>query len=69
MSACWAKNAPCADLPGRLDGWDAFIIRSAAQSLTEATNPVEGVYEMLATGKPVVAVGLPRAGPDRPRRA
>ena len=30
--------------------------------LTEATNPVK-VYEMLATGKPVVAVGLPELVP------
>jgi hypothetical protein len=30
--------------------------------LTEATNPVK-VYEMLATGRPVVAVGLPELIP------
>ena len=55
-------ECPYAELPGRLDGWDAFIIPFRRQSLTEATNPVK-VYEMLATGKPVVAVGLPELVP------
>jgi O-antigen biosynthesis protein len=55
-------ECPYAELPGRLDGWDAYIIPFRRQSLTEATNPVK-VYEMLATGKPVVAVGLPELVP------
>jgi glycosyltransferase involved in cell wall biosynthesis len=55
-------ECPYAELPGRLDGWDAFIIPFRRQPLTEATNPVK-VYEMLATGKPVVAVGLPELVP------
>jgi glycosyltransferase involved in cell wall biosynthesis len=55
-------ECPYDELPGRLDGWDAFIIPFRRLSLTEATNPVK-VYEMLATGRPVVAVGLPELVP------
>ena len=55
-------ECPYAELPGRIDGWDAFIIPFRRLPLTEATNPVK-VYEMLATGRPVVAVGLPELVP------
>ena len=55
-------ECPYADLPGRIAGWDATIIPFRRVPLTEATNPVK-VYEMLATGKPVVAVGLPELVP------
>ena len=43
-------------------GWDCFIIPFKRIPLTEATNPVKA-YEMLATGKPVVAVNLPELRP------
>ncbi len=49
---------PYAELPRWIRDWDAFIIPFKRIPLTEATNPVK-VYEMLATGKPVVAVRLP----------
>jgi O-antigen biosynthesis protein len=55
-------ECPYAELSGRIDGWDAFIIPFRRLPLTEATNPVK-VYEMLATGRPVVAVGLPELMP------
>jgi glycosyltransferase involved in cell wall biosynthesis len=55
-------ECPYAELPRRIDGWDAFIIPFRRLPLTEATNPVK-VYEMLATGRPVVAVGLPELVP------
>jgi glycosyltransferase involved in cell wall biosynthesis len=55
-------ECPYDELPGRLEGWDAFIIPFRRLPLTEATNPVK-VYEMLATGRPVVAVGLPELVP------
>jgi hypothetical protein len=55
-------ECPYAELPGRIDGWDAFLIPFRRLPLTEATNPVK-VYEMLATGRPVVAVGLPELVP------
>jgi glycosyltransferase involved in cell wall biosynthesis len=55
-------ECPYAELPDRIDGWDAFIIPFRRLPLTEATNPVK-VYEMLATGRPVVAVGLPELVP------
>jgi hypothetical protein len=47
-----------ADLPALIRHWDVFIIPFKRVPLTEATNPVK-VYEMLATGKPVVSVALP----------
>jgi hypothetical protein len=50
------------DLPAMIDDWDAFIIPFRRTALTEATNPVK-VYEMLATGRPVVAVSLPELLP------
>ncbi len=53
---------PYADLPRLTAGWDAFIIPFKRIPLTEATNPVKA-YEMLATGKPVVAVDLPELRP------
>jgi glycosyltransferase involved in cell wall biosynthesis len=53
---------PYDNLPGLIAEWDLFIIPFKRVALTEATNPVK-VYEMLATGKPVVAVGLPELIP------
>jgi hypothetical protein len=50
------------ELPRLIGEWDLFIIPFKRVALTEATNPVK-VYEMLATGKPVVAVGLPELVP------
>jgi glycosyltransferase involved in cell wall biosynthesis len=55
-------ESPYIELPDRIAGWDAFVIPFRRQPLTEATNPVK-VYEMLATGRPVVAVGLPELVP------
>jgi glycosyltransferase involved in cell wall biosynthesis len=55
-------ECPYAELPDRIAGWDVFIIPFRRLPLTEATNPVK-VYEMLATGRPVVAVGLPELVP------
>jgi glycosyltransferase involved in cell wall biosynthesis len=49
-------------LPELIHGWDAFLIPFKRIPLTEATNPVK-VYEMLAMGKPVVAVPLPELAP------
>jgi glycosyltransferase involved in cell wall biosynthesis len=49
---------PYASLPEWLGGFDVAIIPFRRIPLTEATNPVK-VYEMLASGKPVVAVPLP----------
>jgi hypothetical protein len=53
---------PYLDLPRLIGDWDAYVIPFKRVPLTEATNPVK-VYEMLATGKPVVAVGLPELVP------
>ena len=53
---------PYADLPRLVAAWDCFIIPFKRIPLTEATNPVKA-YEMLATGKPVVAVNLPELRP------
>jgi glycosyltransferase involved in cell wall biosynthesis len=53
---------PYQELPKLIHSWDAFIIPFKRLPLTDATNPVK-VYEMLATGKPVVAVGLPELVP------
>lgn len=55
-------ECPYPELPDRIAGWDAFVIPFRRLPLTEATNPVK-VYEMLATGRPVVAVGLPELRP------
>jgi glycosyltransferase involved in cell wall biosynthesis len=49
---------PYIDLPRLIREWDVCIIPFKRVPLTEATNPVK-VYEMLAAGKPIVAVGLP----------
>lgn len=49
-------------LPGLIADWDCCIIPFKRLPLTEATNPVK-VYEMLAAGKPVVAVPLPELVP------
>ena len=53
---------PYADLPELIGPWDCCIIPFRRCPLTEATNPVK-VYEMLAAGKPVVAVPLPELVP------
>jgi glycosyltransferase involved in cell wall biosynthesis len=53
---------PYTALPGLIAHWHVFIIPFQRVPLTEATNPVK-VYEMLATGRPVVAVGLPELLP------
>ena len=53
---------PYADLPGLMADWQCCIIPFKRTPLTEATNPVK-VYEMLAAGKPVVAVDLPELRP------
>ncbi|HPW54399.1 MAG TPA: glycosyltransferase [Thermoanaerobaculaceae bacterium] len=49
---------PYATLPQWLDRFDVTIIPFRRIPLTEATNPVKA-YEMLAAGKPVVAVPIP----------
>jgi glycosyltransferase involved in cell wall biosynthesis len=51
-------ECPYPDLPRMIRQWDVYMIPFKRIPLTEATNPVK-VYEMLATGKPVVAVPLP----------
>jgi GT2 family glycosyltransferase/glycosyltransferase involved in cell wall biosynthesis len=53
---------PYRELPQLVAGWDCFIIPFKRIPLTEATNPSKA-YEMLATGKPVVAVNLPELRP------
>ena len=53
---------PYGQLPSLMADWDCCIIPFKRQPLTEATNPVK-VYEMLAAGKPVVAVPLPELVP------
>lgn len=53
---------PYAELPALIADWDCGLIPFKRLPLTEATNPVK-VYEMLAAGKPVVAVALPELRP------
>ncbi len=53
---------PYVDLPRLVAHWDCHLIPFKRLPLTEATNPVKA-YEMLATGKPVVAVSLPELRP------
>ena len=53
---------PYAELPRLMAGWDCCIIPFKRIPLTEATNPVKA-YEMLAAGKPLVAVDLPELRP------
>jgi GT2 family glycosyltransferase len=53
---------PYAELPSLIKDWDCCLIPFKRLPLTEATNPVK-VYEMLAAGKPVVAVDLPELRP------
>ncbi len=55
-------EVPYAELDRRLAGFDACIIPFRLGPLTEATNPVK-VYEMLASGKPVVATPIPELVP------
>ena len=54
-----------ASLPEWLGGFDVAIIPFRRMPLTEATNPVK-VYEMLASGKPVISVPLPELIPLAP---
>ena len=49
---------PYAMLPDFLQRCDALIVPFRRTPLTEATNPVK-IYEMLASGRPVVSVPLP----------
>lgn len=49
---------PYAHLPRWLETFDVAIVPFKRLPLTEATNPVKA-YEMLAAGKPVVAVPIP----------
>lgn len=53
---------PYRELPRLIRDWDCCLIPFRRVPLTEATNPVK-VYEMLAAGKPVVAVPLPELLP------
>ena len=53
---------PYDQLPRLVSRWACHIIPFKRIPLTEATNPVKA-YEMLATGKPVVAVDLPELRP------
>ncbi|MEN6458468.1 MAG: glycosyltransferase [Thermoguttaceae bacterium] len=53
---------PYAELPKWLASWDCCMIPFKRLPLTEATNPVKA-YEMLAAGKPIVAVDLPELRP------
>lgn len=57
-----AGEQPYSQLPHLIRDWDCCIIPFKRVPLTEATNPVK-VYEMLAAGKPVVAVTLPELVP------
>ena len=49
---------PYAEIPEWLARFDVAVIPFKRMPLTEATNPVKA-YEMLAAGKPIVAVPLP----------
>jgi GT2 family glycosyltransferase/glycosyltransferase involved in cell wall biosynthesis len=53
---------PYGELPQLVARWDCFLIPFKLTPLTEATNPVKA-YEMLATGRPVVATRLPELTP------
>ena len=55
-------ECPYPELPRMIRHWNVYIIPFKRVLLTDATNPVK-VYEMLATGKPVVAVPLPELEP------
>lgn len=56
---------PYESLPRWLGGFDVAIIPFRRTPLTAATNPVK-VYEMLASGRPVVSVPLPEIIPLTP---
>jgi glycosyltransferase involved in cell wall biosynthesis len=47
-----------AGLPAALAGVDAFVLPYTMNALTRGTSPAK-TYELLATGKPVVAAPLP----------
>ena len=49
---------PYADLPRLMAHWDCHLIPFRRIPLTDAMNPVKA-YEILATGKPLVATNLP----------
>ncbi|MGH9442709.1 MAG: glycosyltransferase, partial [Thermoanaerobaculia bacterium] len=55
-------EVPYSALPSRLSGFDVSIIPFRIGPLIEATNPVK-VYEMLSSGKPVVATPIPELKP------
>ncbi|HET9794205.1 MAG TPA: glycosyltransferase [Thermoanaerobaculia bacterium] len=61
---------PYAEIPRWLAGFDVAVIPFRRTPLTEATDPVKA-YEILAAGKPLVAVPLPELEPlgSRIRRA
>ncbi|HKQ04907.1 MAG TPA: glycosyltransferase [Blastocatellia bacterium] len=56
---------PYTEIPDWLATFDVAIIPFKRTPLTEATNPVKA-YEMLAAGKPVVAVPIPEVRPLAP---
>jgi GT2 family glycosyltransferase len=53
---------PYAELPRLMAHWDCHLIPFRRIPLTEAMNPVKA-YEILATGKPLVATDLPELRP------
>jgi len=53
-----AGEQPYADLPRWIETMDVLLIPFRRSPLTEATNPVK-FYEIMASGKPLVAVPLP----------
>ena len=54
-----------AEIPGWLDKFDVAIIPFKRSELTEATNPVK-VYEILASGRPLVSVPIPEVAALEP---
>ena len=53
-----AGEQPYDSLPGWIAGFDVLVLPFKRVPLTEATNPVK-LYEILAAGRPLVAVPLP----------
>ena len=58
----FAGEVPYSELPAALSRFDVSIIPFRPGPLIEATNPVK-VYEMLSSGKPVVATPIPELAP------
>jgi len=58
----FSGEAPYAELPASLAGFDVCLIPFQVNDLTLSTNPVK-VFEYLAAGKPVVSVRLPEVEP------